>query len=185
MPSISKRVRDAIHDQLADATTGFNAAFNAALVSYGIDPLLAWDVGTGIVWTKPSRNFMFGRVSPDAIDAIGELEYPIITIDTLASTTMTTRKVVSATFSGVLTGIVEFHLSWDNPDLLFDFASYGDAAEDAMFASINSLNPRLSNRATNMAYNGRMSCTRGPIAKGGRSTRQTLTFQIDIEVHTS
>lgn len=184
MPSISKRVRDAIHDQLADATIGFNAGFTAALVSYELNQsIIHWDAG--IVWSSPSKNFLFGCVTPDWIDKIGTLEYPIVTVDTLASSTMTTRKVISATFSGPLTAIVDVHLSWETPDLVFDYASYGDAAEDAMFACINSLSPMLSSRATHMAYNGRMKCSRSPIAPGGFDTRQTLSFAIDVEVHTN
>lgn len=184
MPSISKRVRDAIHDQLADRTIGFNATFAAALSAYDLDTaVIHWT--SGITWNKPSNNFLFGQVTADWIDKIGTLEYPIVTIDTKTSTTMTTRRVVSATFSGPLSAVVDVHLSWENPDLLFDFASYGDAVEDAMFATINSLNPPLSSRASNMLYNGRMACVRSPIVQGGLDTRQTITFTIDVEVHTN
>ena len=179
MPSISQRVRLAIRNQLASQNAGFNTNFGAALDNYGVDPhAINWH---GIEWTGNTTNFLYGRVSAAFIDQLsGKLDYPILTIDTAAG--RHTNEVISATFSGSVVAIIELHLGWSSSDVLQDFASYADAADDAMFATINNL--EAQNYGAGILYNGRMSFQRGAIEPGGPSWRQTITFTPEFKVIT-
>lgn len=179
MPSISQRVRAALKTQLADDTAGFNPNFTTALGNYSVDPsAIDW---IGINWNSDSNNFFFGSVAPDIAQGAGNaIVYPFMTIDTIRS--QHTNEVVSATFAGPIAPVIYFHLGWNTEDLIPDFASFGDAAEDAMFATVNNLNKQ--NYGMNILYNGRMSMQRSPIVPGGPGWRQSLSFFPEFKVIT-
>ncbi len=179
MPAISQRVRLAIKSQLADPATGFNGRFTTALQTYNADPTgIHW---TGINWSQGSRNFMYGRINPTKVDeGTGLIQYPFVTLDTLRA--QHTNEVVSVTFAGPVTAVIDVHLGWDADGLLFDFASYGDALEDAMFATINNL--AKQNYGANILYNGRMAVQRSEIYPGGPNWRQSFTFLPEFKVIT-
>jgi hypothetical protein len=179
MPSISRALRLAVTSQLSDASSGFNPNFTAALSTYSLDAsTVNW---SGITWTSPSTNFLYGRVSPANIDESSGLEYPILTMD--SSRSAHTNEVVSMTFAGPVQLLIDFHLSYVSDELLFDFASYADAAEDAMFATINNLSKQ--NYGAGILYNGRMACQRTPIVPGGNGWIQSLTFAPEFKVFAS
>ncbi|GAC1496102.1 MAG: hypothetical protein NVS1B6_00900 [Steroidobacteraceae bacterium] len=175
MPQISKLVRTTVYTRLIDATLGFNAKLTARAGDYpGLD--------TGLLlirdWSIASSNFLYGRVAPEFVEASSDYNYPLLTLDTMRtiSGTGNQRWAMSDTFSGMTESVIDLHVSWLQASTIPDYASYGDLAEDAMFACLNS--PVTIMTAAGLAYSGLLSMNRGPIVQGGSGTRQTLTFVV-------
>ena len=167
MPQISKKIRDAILTQLSDVTKGFNPNLAAVASTYGITPF-------EIDWAGKT-NWLFGRIDPNSIESSDTLAYPVLTIDTLGS--VDTGDVVTATFAGQVLAIIEIHYSWAQEQLIPDFASVGDAIEDAMFTTFNgpANQPYFS---SGIRYSGHLEFSKGPIQMGsGQNWRQTLQFR--------
>ena len=165
MPQISKLVRDALQAQLSDQTLGFNPSFANVANDYGV-PVIEID------WSGKT-NWMFGRIDPSILEQVGPISYPFLTIDTGGAED--TGMIVSATFGGTVTAIIEIHLSWAQMQRLPDFASYADAVEDSMFSTMNN----QSNQpwgSTGILYSGHMAFVKSPIVMAAQNWRQTLRF---------
>ena len=173
MPQISKYVRDALKAQLSLGTTGFNDRLAAIAQTYGIDP---WAVD----WSADSTNFLFGRINPAQIEASSVLTYPLVTIDTVRS--QNTNRVKFATFAGPIVVVIDVHHSWADESVIADFASFLDATEDAMIASLNDQDAQ--SWPGNLLWNGQVATQRGPIVMAGLGWLQSLSFICNFELVT-
>src|SRR5436309_1302861 len=118
MPQISKLVRDTLKTQLSAGITGFNDRLQGIAGEYGVEP---WQVD----WSDESTNFLFGRVSIQAVAQSSILTFPLVTIDTVRSAN--TNRVKFTTFAGPVAVVIDVHHSWPQESVLADFASYVDA----------------------------------------------------------
>jgi hypothetical protein len=181
MPAVSRMIRQALLTQLSGAPGstllgGFNGAVDEALGNYGLDPsVIFWE---GINWQTDgtSQNFLFGRVSPDFIEQSSAYRYPMVTIDTVKS--VSDPRFKFGTFNGPIFAIVEIHLSWEAAEVIPDFASWGDAFEDAVYTTLNANGAMV---APGWTYNRNIEVTRSPIMMGGRNWRQTHTCPCRFE----
>ncbi len=168
---ISKYIRDAIKDKLSDGRAGFNPRIQEIAESYGIEP---WSID----WSCTSTNFLFGRIAPQAIEESSVLTYPLMTIDVARA--QDTRRVLFATFAGVVTAVIDVHHSWPEASVLADFASVVDATEDAMVAVLNSVEDQ--GWPEGLLWGGKVSVQRNPIIAGGYGWLQTATFLCQFEL---
>lgn len=174
---ISKTVRDTIKAQLSDDINGFNVQVLALADTYGVSPFQ-------IDWSPSSRNFLFGRVSPDIVEATsnikqiqtanGQLAYVLLTIDTLSA--RDTGLVMSSTFSGEVQGIIEITLSFDASRPLPDFASWADVCERSMWNAMASPTVQAGWQSQYLIFNRKMAFVKGHIIMAGSNFRQTLQF---------
>ncbi len=175
---ISKTVRDTIKSQLSDDVNGFNAQVLALADTYGVVPFQ-------VDWSPSSKSFLFGRVSPDILEAVSAIQeivsagsalsYVFLTVDTLSA--RDTGLVASSTFGGEVQGIIELTLSWEQSDVLPDFSSWADVCERSMWNALASPAVQAGWQSQNLLFNRKMQFVKGPILFGGSNFRQTLQFQ--------
>lgn len=175
MPNISKYVREAVRTQLADATVGYNARLESVAESYGIEDVK----DKRINFAKDSTNFLFGRISPDALEQSSVLTYPLMTIASVRC--QNTNRVKFATFSGGVQVVIEVHHSWPDSAVIGDFDSEVDATEDVVIACLNAQNAQAW--PPNLGWNGQVAATRSGIRMGGYGWLMTIQFLCTFELN--
>lgn len=168
---ISKYVRQAIKDKLAAPRTGFNARLSAIADDYGIEP---WEVD----WSNTSSNFLFGRIAPQPVEESSVLTYPLTTIDVVRA--QDTRRVLFATFAGLVTAAIDVHHSWPDQSVIADFASLVDATEDAMISVLNDTEDQTW--PDGILWGGKVTVQRNSVIAGGYGWLQTETFLCAFEL---
>jgi hypothetical protein len=170
---ISKTVRDAIRERLADAESGFNAVLASLAPDYGV---IAFDID----WTADSRNFFQGALHPDQLEQSSPSRYPLAVLYTMASQNRNLRKF--AVFSGTINACLDVHLSWRGGNAQKDFESLADAVEETVYRVFNSPDWAPSYNAA--IYNGDLTVQRRPLEMAGQHWRQTLSFRLTFEADT-
>ncbi len=175
MSQVSYRVRQLIKTQMAFA---FNDRVDDAMTDYQLDPAeITW---VGIDFTEASNNFLFGRINPDALEGSSAYVYPMVTIDTLRSAS--DPKVKFVLYGGRIQAVIEMHISWSESNAIYDFASWGDAFEDALYATMNVDTAFVG---SNICYAKDIAIQRSGIVAGGRNWRQTLSAVCNFTLWTN
>jgi hypothetical protein len=168
MPQISKVVRDAVRDRMAER---FGAALTDVATLYGVTPFsIDWSPAT-------SRNFFQGNLHPDDLERTSLSAYPLVFLYTERSANR--NDVKYSTFAGEVTIALDFHLSWRRAGALRDFESLVDAVEDATFETLNGLDwvPGFG-----LVHNGDLAAERSPIETAAEDWRQTIHFRLTFDL---
>lgn len=178
MPQIAKRIRTGIYNRLSDVSTGFNPNLASVASAYGITAF-------SIDFSASSKNFYFGRISPDIVENVSPvtdiasassiLAYALLTIDSLYD--RDTALVTSATFAGDVQGVIEITLSWEASQLPQNLPDWIDACEDSIYTAMSSPTNQGSWTSSGLIYDRKMQMLRGPISLAGANIRQTIQFQ--------
>jgi hypothetical protein len=169
MAGISKAVRDAVRERLADESIGFNTRFAELAGDYGVDLV-------SIDWGPHSRQFFQGALDRADLEDTTATRGPMVALYVARSANGNLQKF--CTFSGTVTVGLDFHLTWRQSRAGRDYESLGDAIEEAIFRTFN------ETEFGEVVYNGDLSLERSPVEKGGEHWIQTLTFAATFEVHT-
>jgi hypothetical protein len=173
MSQVSKRIRDLIKEQMR---VWFNDNVDQSLQEYELSgDQIGWK---GIDWTLGSDNFFFGRLSPALLEQSTPFRYPLLTIDTLRSQN-NPRGIKVTEFGGQVSAVIDVHLSWTEDSAIQDFASWADAFEDALYATMNDDTAFVGG---NVIYNRDISVNRGPIVFGAQNWRQSLSCPVSFLV---
>lgn len=174
MADICRAVRLAVKARLASDTYGFNVKYSGIQSSYDVPDL-------EIDWSEDSKNFVWGRVPPDLIEASTPLTYPLLTITAeRGQQDPMGQRIKFRQFSGTLLAVVEVHLSWAEEQVT-DFETWPEAVIDAMFQSIN--DPNIPNNwGAGLVFGGDLNFAKGPILMAGQNWRRTVTFPCSFKV---
>jgi hypothetical protein len=168
---IAKLVRDSLMTHLSAAGTGLNDRVAALAAAYAQNAY-------AIDWSSTSTNFLFGRVSPTAIEQSSVLTFPLLTIDTVRSQDM--RRIKFSTFSGPVMATIDVHHSWPDESVIADFASLVDMTEDAIIDCLNDQNSQAW--PGGVLWNGRVTSQRSPIITGSLGWIQSVQLLCPFEV---
>jgi hypothetical protein len=180
-------VTTGIYTRMADATIGFNAAYDAiqgTFQDFGgdyVDPIV-------IDWTRNSSNFTLGLVPVDLIEESSPFTYPLVTISADVARSYgpgNQKRIHYQRFSGMVIGTIQAHLSWRDVAVR-DFETWPNAVVSAMFATMNAPSisaPTVPNSwGTGVTYGYDLSAVKGPIVMAGQNWRRTITFSGTFEV---
>jgi len=173
MPQIHRAVRNAVRDQLKDVNNGFNKKLADIASTYDI----ADQVFT-INFDNPGENFYYGQISEEVLDALEGPAYPLMTLFSIASGNQNFQKFT--TFSGTVEIGIQVFVSWAEGRLIPNFENLGDAVIDVMYDLFNA--SALQSWAVPVAYNGEISCAKGPLVLAGDNWRQLLIFRLVFQV---
>lgn len=183
-------VNAGIFARLSDASIGFNANYLAGIPDYteqdgGPVPDITID------WSAASPNFAYGLLPPDLVEESSPFTYPLLTVSADVAQSYqpgSQRRVHYQRFSGMVTGIVQIHLSWMDSGIR-DFETWPNAVIGAMLATMNAPSisaPTVANSwGTGILYGYDLSARKGNILMAGESWRRTITFTGSFEVHIS
>lgn len=175
MSQITHRLRTQMETYLADATTGFNATYIATAPTYSV---LATSV---IDFTGAGHNYFRAQVDPETLGRGGTISYPVMCLYGTTGESINDQKF--QLFSGPVTLVIDYHISWKQNHVQFDFESVPDCVEDTMI--------QIANRTANQTwdfetvYNGNIGWVRGPVKQAASGFRQSLRFSMRFEVETT
>lgn len=172
MPAISKPVRDAIRDRLADPVQGFNARHAAAAGAAGV-PAISID------WEATSKQFFQGYLSPEQIEETTAFRYPAFVLYTARAANQNRAK--HHNFSGLVDAYLDVHLSQTAGKALPDFETALDTLEDVLFALFSSCEWTAAYTKP-LCFSGQIETQRLPVAMDGRNWRQTLRLRMIFNV---
>jgi hypothetical protein len=183
-------VTSGIFTRLSDNAIGFNANYLSAITDYteqdgGPIPNITID------WAAASANFAYGLLPPDLVEESSPFTYPLLTISADLAQSYpagNSRRVHYQRFSGMVTGIVQIHLSWMESGIR-DFETWPNAVIGAMLTTMNAPSisaPTVANSwGTGVLYGYDLSARKGNILMAGENWRRTITFSGSFEVHIS
>lgn len=180
MPQISKKVRDAAWLLLADATNGINPKLAALAGTYGID-IISFD------FSASSLNVIQGSVLADDVEQTSEYVSPYLIIRSLSSTDYTgTARVKSLIFSGEVVMQFEYILEFPTSAVTPDSESLGDAIEDVMYQTLQSIpGQQFLNAHGGVLFPGAMNLQRQQVIQGGENWRQSIIFTATFNLNTN
>lgn len=175
MSQITHRIRNEMESRLADATTGFNATYNATAPSYSVV------ANSAIDFTGAGHNYFRAQVDPEILGRGGTISYPVICLFGTTIENINDQKF--QLFSGPVNLFMDYHISWKNNHVQFDFETVPDLVEDTMVQISNSV--ANQNWDFQTVYNGQIGATRGPVRVGASGFRQSIRFSMRFEVETT
>jgi len=174
---ISGVVPAALWAQLSNQTSGVNPRLVALADSqaYKFD---AFEID----WSDTSTNFIFGRIDPGLLQESSVFTFPMVTIDIgeLADRGTDPRRIKTATFSGLVIGLVEVHHTWESEGVLADFGALVNATGDAILNCLN--DHEVQQWPGNLLWNGRARMVPGPLKMGGQGWLRTTQFLCPFEL---
>jgi hypothetical protein len=174
---ISSRPLEAL---LAKLRANFNNNLaTVATATYGVQPFQIEFPPTA--FSKSTKSFFFGQISPDEIDNIGASNISKMTMFVQSSVNKNYEKPND--FSGDVQVGLDFHLQWLSSDTKQNLESLSLAVEDAFAETIQLL--ELQDWGSGVIYNGAFSCIRGSIVvpdTGQGGLRQTVAFRLGFQI---
>ena len=168
---VSKLVRDAIRERLADPTEGFTATHTLIAADYGV-PALSVD------FSGQSRQFFEGAVDIDDIMGSSPAKRPVLVLFTQSSINTVTQ--VGPLFSGQVTAVLQVHLDQRSGNAVRDYESPADAVEETLYRLFL---VRDWSKPPEVTFGGDMSIQRGPVIPADTNWRQTITARLTFGAH--
>jgi len=169
---VSRAVRDAIRERLADPAEGFAAVHAALAGDYGVAPIT-------IDFGPASRQFYEGAIDIDDVLGSAAARRPVMVLYTQSSANTVAQ--VGPLFSGQVVAIIAMHLQQRGGNAVRNYEAAADAVEETLYRLFLS---RQWTRDPALTFGGDMSVARGPVIPADSDWRQTITARLVFGVHT-
>lgn len=185
MASISRAVRQAVKNRLADDVSGFTPRLEMYLATESF--LIPPNFVLPIQFDGSSYNFFEADLDTKYFDETTAITYPVLTLFSARSRNANLEKF--SLFAGLVSVQINVFASWTNESADADFAVFGDCAETALYATFNDQSLRdWANQASipgqvNVVWNGEMSFNRSRIVAAAENWQQTYSAVLDFEAH--
>jgi hypothetical protein len=163
------RLRAAILDRLR---SNYHATMASVAASYGIAPI-SMDL------SPTSKQVFQGYLTADQIDESAPSRYPMLVIYTSSSSNEHT--VVPSSFSGRVSVVLDWYVSFRGGNAQRDSETIADALEDTVYKIFDDGSWPQLHGAPDAVMPG-IDCARQPIEMAGEHWRQMLRFTMTFEV---
>jgi hypothetical protein len=168
--AVSRKVRLAVADRLADDESGFNPWLAEACEEFDVTI-------RPVSFASSSRQFWQAAADPTLLEDTSITDYPLMFLYTLGSSNNIEQR--PSTFSGPVSLALDIHLSFRNTAAMRDMESHADAVESALIKTLNHEDYFYS---TGVAWNGRLLTQRDRLILAGESWLHSIRARMAFSV---